>query len=68
MIELVFIACLKSDPDACHERILGFADAVTTSACLRRAQPELAVWAGTHPGFAIASWKCADGKTRERDA
>lgn len=67
MIELIFIACLKVEPDTCQQRVLGFVGG-TPAACARRAQPELAVWADTHPAFAIASWKCADGETRERDA
>lgn len=71
MIELVFIACLKTDPAACAERVLSFVeDGARRSpvSCVDRAQPELAAWARAHPAFTIASWTCADGERRARDA
>lgn len=61
MIELVFIACLKIDPHACEQKILSYVEegqAATQTSCFMRAQPELAAWAGQHPAFTIASWKC----------
>ena len=63
MIELVFIACLKTDPQACEQKILSYAQEGTGgghASCLVRAQPELAIWAGEHPAFVIASWRCEE--------
>lgn len=70
MIELVFIACLRSDPRACEEQILSYVEEGAKdaqSACFLRAQPELAVWAGQHPAFVIASWKCEESERRKID-
>jgi hypothetical protein len=70
MIELVFIACLKTDPSACEQKILSYlgeGEPSSPTACFMRAQPELAAWAGEHPAFWIASWKCEDSSRRQTD-
>lgn len=70
MIELVFIACLKTAPQACEQKILSYVEEgqrASQSSCFMRAQPELAVWAGEHPAFTITSWKCEDSARREVD-
>lgn len=70
MIELIFVACLIANPSACEEKTLSYVQEGTgdrSAACLVRAQPELAAWAGTHPAFHIVSWRCADGATHRID-
>ncbi|PZQ49010.1 MAG: hypothetical protein DI556_12750 [Rhodovulum sulfidophilum] len=70
MIELVFIACLNVNPAACEQKTLSYVEEGAgdpSGVCMRRAQPELAAWAGTHPAFHIASWTCADSDDRKVD-
>jgi hypothetical protein len=68
MVELLFVACLVTDPDACRERSLLYTD-ITPITCLMGAQPRLAEWVETHPNFAVKSWKCrAVPELAERDA
>lgn len=67
MIELLFIACLSTEPSQCQERSLLFTD-VTPMQCLMGAQPELAKWAGMHPNHEIQSWRCQTVSFAERDA
>jgi hypothetical protein len=70
MIELVFIACLNVNPAACEQKTLSYLEenGPTPSAfCLRRAQPELAAWAGSHPAFHITSWTCENGDEHKVD-
>lgn len=57
MIELVFVVCLSAEPTVCERRSLQFSDLTTTS-CVMGAQPQLAQWAGTHPGWLIQRWTC----------
>jgi hypothetical protein len=57
MIELVFVVCLSADPTTCERRALQFTD-VSTTTCALGAQPELARWAGEHPGWRIQRWTC----------
>lgn len=58
MIALVFVACMQSDPNVCREQNLLFAEEMTPMACLMHAQPRLAEWIETHPGWRIGSWRC----------
>ena len=60
MIELVFLACLRADPDTCGERVVKFMPGANPAMCMTVAQPELAAWAGNHPDQAIAHWQCRD--------
>jgi len=66
MIELLFIACLASDPDQCRERSLLFTG-VSPMQCLMGAQPELAKWVNTHPNVRVKSWRCRTVNTAEMD-
>ena len=66
MIELLFVACLSSQPTACQERSLVFVD-VTPAMCMQGAQPELAKWIGTHPNHTISRWKCRAVDLSARD-
>lgn len=70
MIELLFVVCFSGAPDApgtCEEKSLLFTD-VTPMTCMMGAQPVLAKWIETHPGFAIRSWHCKTVSFIERDA
>lgn len=58
MIVLAFVACLQGAPDTCEERNLMFGETMTPYHCLMQAQPRLAEWSNTHPGWRIASWRC----------
>lgn len=60
MIELVFLACLKTNPEICGEKVVKFINAVNPALCFVQAQPELASWVGSHPEQRIAHWKCRD--------
>ncbi len=57
MIELLFVACLSSDPAECQERSLLFTD-VTPLTCVTGAQPELAKWVAAHPNYDVRRWTC----------
>lgn len=57
MIELVFLACLSSQPEICEEKALQFTD-LSLMTCLMGAQPQLALWQGDHPGWTVQRWTC----------
>ena len=70
MIELLFVVCFSGAPGTagtCEEKSLLFTD-VTPMTCMMGAQPVLAKWIETHPGFAIRSWHCKSVRIFERDA
>ena len=58
MIALVFVACMQTQPNVCQEQNLLFAEAMSPMTCLMQAQPRLAEWANTHPGWRVGSWRC----------
>ena len=58
MIVLAFVACLDADPKVCREYNLMFSETMTPMTCLMQAQPRLAEWTATHPGWNIGSWRC----------
>jgi hypothetical protein len=60
MIELVFLACLRTDPQDCQEKVVKFMPAVATALCMYQAQPELAAWVNSHPDRSIAKWGCRE--------
>ena len=57
MIELIFVTCLSLSPQDCETRSLLYTD-ISPMACLMGAQPELAKWVNSHPGYSIQSWRC----------
>ncbi len=60
LIDLILLACSLTDPTACHELFTSYVNpAGSLEACTIRAQPYLAQWAGDHPNFRIARWRCA---------
>lgn len=66
MIELLFVACLYTEPDKCRERSLVFTG-ITPMQCMMGAQPILAEWVETHPHAQIRSWHCRAVTFAERD-
>lgn len=64
MIELVFIACLATQPATCEERALTFAAGPSLFACLHGAQPQLARWSESHPKWRIRRWSCQQAGAR----
>lgn len=65
MIELVFVACLKTMPSRCEERSLAYLPEMTLFSCMIQAQPQLARWAEMHPGLTVSRWSCQQGDARE---
>ncbi|WP_118133503.1 hypothetical protein [Oceanicella sp. SM1341] len=65
MIELIFVACLQSSPSHCEQNAVQYAEPISAMACAMGAQPELAKWSETHPGWTIAQWKCQSVRERE---
>ena len=64
MIELIFLACVAHDPDACREHSLQYVD-MTPMTCMMGAQPILAQWGNQHPNWEIKNWKCRYVSQRE---
>ena len=52
----------------CHEITLNFEDQpnMTIQQCMNHAQIELAKWAGEHPNWLIARYRCGDA-SKEKD-
>jgi hypothetical protein len=57
MTELLFTVCLAASPNVCEERSLQYVD-LSPRTCVMAAQPELARWAGEHPGWDVQRWSC----------
>lgn len=59
MIELLLGVCLASEPSRCKDVSLIYAaESLTPMQCVMRAQPEIAKWIGTHPGWQLRRWTC----------
>lgn len=67
MIELLFVACLATDPLECRQRSLVFTG-ITPMTCMMGAQPELARWTVENPKFRVTQWKCRVVSYAEVDA
>lgn len=68
MIELIFVACLRTSPDLCEQRSIAYLQDVGLLGCLMRAQPELAEWSLAHPMLQVARWSCQYSGEKELDA
>lgn len=60
MIELAFLACLMSEPEACAEKVIKFMPVESAGQCMVQAQPTLAGWVASHPDQRIARWRCRE--------
>lgn len=58
MIELFFVACLRAEPQVCHDQSLLFQEQNGVFTCLILGQRELARWSETHPRELVREWKC----------
>lgn len=65
MIELLFVVCLKTMPNACEERSLLTLQEVGLMSCMMLAQPQLAEWSLAHPDLQIKRWSCRNSDERE---
>lgn len=68
MLELVFIACLKTEPAICREERLAYTIAVDPTICTINAQSYLAEWAVRHPAYTVGDWRCEAIDGRAEDA
>ena len=64
-MELLFVACLVGEPERCEEKSLQFVDPISHTACMRGAQPQLALWVNEHPKWRIAEWTCRTAGDRK---
>jgi hypothetical protein len=61
---LVFTTCTfpaySGDVPVCHQRNIPIAseDPLTPQQCMATAQPQLAHWCETHPGWWVKRWAC----------
>ena len=68
MIDLIFVACLTAAPAQCREEIMLVMPEMTLNTCTMQAQPQLASWVNTHPGYSIVRWRCSRSRDRETKA
>ena len=66
MIELFFVTCMLSSPNACSEHSLLFEERNGLFTCMRESQFELARWVETHPDEKVREWKCRFAGTGDR--
>lgn len=67
VIEIVFLACLVSDPQKCEEKgILLPHD--SPYHCLLESSLHLSRWSNDHPGWVVAKFSCQPPGTRASDA
>lgn len=59
MIELILTVCALNAPTQCGERRLQFVSQESLMQCVMHAPPQIAVWAGAHPGDRVVRWRCA---------
>ena len=60
---LVMLVCLANDPRPCevHEEMVGDL-AMNPSAAFMQAQPLVARWVATHPGYEVQRWRLLPGR------
>jgi hypothetical protein len=58
MIELIFVACLRTDALLCEERSHLYLAEIGLLGCLATAQAHLAEWSGAHPELEVVRWSC----------
>jgi len=57
MLELYVTFCLVANPSACKDRPLTYLEGdMTPMQLMSRAQPEIAKWIETHPGYFAKKW------------
>jgi catechol-2,3-dioxygenase len=58
MIELIFVACLRTDALQCDERSRLYTAEIGLMGCMVTAQAELADWSQAHPHLRVVHWSC----------
>lgn len=67
MIALVLIACLKTPPAQCAERVVATAVGLGLMQRMLARPPLVAAWSDKNPGLTIQRWFCRDASvTRAR--
>jgi hypothetical protein len=64
MMELIVVVCLHVAPDRCEERSIGLYPEMSATTCVMQGQPQIAVWAETHPELKVTRWSCRDSAQR----
>ncbi len=57
MIELIFAACMSTNPEICENRSLWFID-ITAAECQTSAARQISKWRAVHPGWDVVTWSC----------
>jgi hypothetical protein len=67
MIKVLAIICKIASADDCQELTVTTSDLadISLQSCMMGA-PQLADWMKGHPGYRLASWKCAMGQPTRR--
>jgi hypothetical protein len=68
MIELAFVACVKTMMHICEERSIAYLPDVSLMSCMMQAQPELARWSEAHPELQVTRWRCHHSDDRSIEA
>jgi hypothetical protein len=63
MIELIFVACLRTDALLCEERTHLHMAEIGLLGCMVTAQAQLAEWSEAHPELRVVRWTCRWAKT-----
>ena len=58
MIELIFVACLRTDALRCEEQSQLFTAEIGIMGCMVTAQAHLAEWSAGHPELEVVRWSC----------
>jgi hypothetical protein len=58
MIAIVISACLLSNPDVCKDYRIPLASGIDVTHCMTSAPLHFPTWAGEHPGWRVARWRC----------
>lgn len=58
MIDLVLTVCLVASPADCKEERLTYQARATSAQCMMLSSPYVAEWAGNHPKWRVARWRC----------
>ncbi len=67
MTALVLVFCMIASPTECQEQ-RPLLDDPSLMACFLSAQPVAAEWVNEHPKWALKSYRCELGRSREKSA
>lgn len=58
IVDLILAVCMAGHPAVCREEHLYFESHGSLRACIAEAVPTMALWAGAHPQWRIARFRC----------